>query len=124
MATVLVIDDVEMFRKIVAHALQAAGHRALAAPDGAAALGLLETSRVELILLDMAMPRMNGVEFLARLRQDARYDGVPVVVVSALSQAPNAKSVLEMGAQAQLLKSRFSLRELVQQVNDLLHVPA
>jgi CheY-like chemotaxis protein len=124
MATVLVVDDIEMFRGIVAHALKGAGHETLCATDGAAALELLNTTPVDLILLDMAMPRMNGVEFLGRLRADSRYDDVPVIVVSALSQTPQNKSVLDLGAQAQLLKSRFSLRDLVQRVNDLLKVTA
>ena len=124
MSTVLVVDDIEMFRSIVVHALNGAGHQTFCAPDGAAALELLETTPVDLILLDMAMPRMNGVEFLTRLRADARYNDVPVIVVSALSQVPQDKSVLALGAQAQLLKSRFSLRDLIQRVNDVLKVAA
>jgi CheY-like chemotaxis protein len=127
MATVLVVDDVEMFRNVVVRALQSAGHQAMSAPDGAAALALLERTRVDLVLLDMAMPRMGGAEFLKRLRADARHAGTPVVIVSATSQAPQSpseKTTLEMGAQAHLLKSRFSLRELVQRVNDLLNVAA
>jgi two-component system response regulator len=124
MATVLVVDDVEMFRNVVVHALKGAGHQALSAPDGEAALRLLETARVDLILLDMAMPKMGGAEFLTRLRAGERHNDVPVVVVSATSPTPRDQSVLEMGAQAQLLKSRFSLRDLIQRVNDLLNVPA
>src|SRR5215207_9304701 len=123
MATVLVVDDIEMFRGIVVHALKGAGHQTLCAPDGAAALDLLKTTRVDLILLDMAMPKMNGVEFLGRLRADARYNDVPVIVVSALSRTPQDKSVQELGAQAELLKSRFSLRDLIQRVNEMLNVP-
>jgi len=124
MPTVLIVDDIEMFRSVVAHALKGAGHQTLSAPDGAAALEMLETARVDLILLDMAMPTMNGVEFLTRLRADHRFNDVPVIVVSALTQTPQEKSVLELGAQAQLLKSRFSLRDLIRQVNDLLKVAA
>ena len=120
MATVLVVDDVEMFRSVVAHALQGAGHRPLCAADGAAGLAVLEAERVDLVLLDLAMPKMNGVEFLQRLHADERLRSVPVVVVSASTQAPQAQSVKALGAQGQLLKSRFSLRDLIQCVNDLL----
>ena len=124
MATILVVDDVQMFRNVVVHALKGAGHNALSAPDGAAALQVLESSPVDLVLLDMAMPRMNGVEFLSRLRADARFADLPVIVVSALTQAPQDKSVAALGAQAQLLKSRFSLRDLIQRVNELLKAAA
>jgi CheY-like chemotaxis protein len=124
MATVLVVDDVEMFRNVVVHALKGAGHQALCAADGGAALQVLETARVDLILLDMAMPKMNGVEFLERLRADSRFRATPVVVVSALTQSPQARSIASLGAQAQLLKSRFSLRDLIQCVNDLVKTAA
>lgn len=119
MATVLVVDDVEMFRNVVVHALKGAGHHALCATDGAAGLQVLESARVDLVLLDLAMPTMNGVEFLRRLRADERFKSVPVVVVSASSQPQQANALTDLGAQAQLLKSRFSLRDLIQKVNDL-----
>jgi CheY-like chemotaxis protein len=121
---VLVIDDVEMFRNVVVHALKGAGHSALSAPDGTAGLQMLETTNVDLILLDMAMPKMTGVEFLERLRADARFKHLPVVVVTALSQSPQSKSIAALGAQAHLLKSRFSLRDLIQCVNDLVRTAA
>jgi CheY-like chemotaxis protein len=119
MATVLIVDDVEMFRTVVAHALGGAGHRAVTASDGAAALRALETAGADLVLLDLAMPMMNGLEFLQRLRTDRRFERLPVIVVSALSNTAQLESVTELGVQAQLLKSRFSLRDLVQCVNDV-----
>jgi CheY-like chemotaxis protein len=123
-ATILVVDDVEMFRNVVAHALNGAGHHPLCAPDGAAALAVLESTAVDVVLLDLAMPRMNGMEFLERLRADPRHKTLPVVVVSALSQSPHALAISALGAHRQLLKSRFSLRDLIQCVNDLLAAAA
>jgi CheY-like chemotaxis protein len=124
MANVLIVDDVEMFRSVVAHALKGAGHNPVCAPDGEAGLAVLETTPVDLVLLDMAMPKMNGADFLKRLRADPRFAALPVVVVSAMSRLPHETSVTALGAQAQLLKSRFSLRELIRHVNELLNVTA
>ena len=124
MATVLIVDDVAMFRNVVAHALKGAGHEPLSAPDGEAALQVLNSARIDLVLLDLAMPKMNGPEFLRHLRADARFDRVPVVVVSALTQSPHGGSAVPAGAQAQLLKSRFSLRELIRCVDDLVKAAA
>jgi CheY-like chemotaxis protein len=118
------VDDVEMFRNVVAHALKGAGHRPVCASDGAAALALLETERVDVVLLDLAMPKMNGLEFLQKLRSDGRYATVPVIVVSASSQGAKAPSLSSLGAQGQLLKSRFSLRDLIQCVNELVRPAA
>jgi CheY-like chemotaxis protein len=120
MATVLVVDDVATFRHVVRNALKGAGHDVLDAPDGAAALEVLGSRPVDLVLLDMAMPTMNGVEFLTRLRADPRWDGLPVLVVSAQSRSPGEPSAAARGAQGEMLKSRFSLRDLVRQVNGLL----
>ena len=119
MATVLIVDDVEMFRTVVAHALSGAGHRAVSAPDGAAAPRAQEPAGADRVLLDLAMPHMNGMEFLQRLRADRRFNALPVIVVSAMSNAGQLESVSALGVQAQLLKSRFSLRDLVQCVNDV-----
>ena len=85
MATVMIVDDLEMFRTVVAHALGGAGHQTVSAPDGAAALRLLATTGADVILLDLAMPNMNGLEFLQRLRASPRFGKTPVIVVSALS---------------------------------------
>jgi CheY-like chemotaxis protein len=119
MATVLVVDDVEMFRSVVANALKRAGHHTICAADGAAALQVLESERIDLVLLDLAMPNMNGIEFLERLRADERFANVQVIVVSASSERPQAQTPTAPGAQARLLKSRFSLRDLIQCVNGL-----
>ena len=100
MAIVLVVDDVAMFRNVVMHALKGAGHDALSAPDGEAGLQMLNAAHVDLVLLDLAMPKMNGLEFLQRLRADRRFDSLPVVVVSALTASPQGGSGLPAGAQA------------------------
>ena len=119
MATVMIVDDLEMFRTVVAHALRGAGHQTVCAPDGAAALRLLETAAADVILLDLAMPNMNGLEFLQRLRGSPRFGKTPVIIVSALSSSQQLDSVAKLGVSGHLLKSRFSLRELVQCVNDV-----
>lgn len=124
MATVLIVDDVQIFRDVVSHALKGGGHEAVSAGDGASALQLLRTTVVDLVLLDLAMPNMNGLEFLKRLRAEPRLADIPVVVVSALSQAPQIEAAMALGVKARLLKSRFSLRELIQTVNELTSVRA
>ena len=83
MATVLMIDDVPLFRDVVLHALQRAGHQVTAAANGAAAMEALKTVRPDLILLDLAMPEMNGLAFLRQLRSDKALGRTPVVVVSS-----------------------------------------
>ena len=117
MATVLMIDDVPLFRDVVLHALQRAGHQVACAANGAAAFEALRTiPRPDLILLDLAMPEMNGLAFLRQLRADKSLGRTPVVVVSALSEAVEVKEAMKLGVQGHLLKSRFSLEQLIAMV--------
>ena len=116
MATVLMIDDVPLFRVVVLHALQRAGHQVVCAANGAAAMEALKTVRPDLILLDLAMPEMNGLAFLRQLRADRNLARTPVIVVSALSETPEVKEAARIGVQGHLLKSRFSLEQLIAQV--------
>ena len=116
MATVLMIDDVPLFRDVVLHALQRAGHQVACAANGAAAMETLKTVKPDLILLDLAMPEMNGLAFLKQLRADKALARTPVVVVSALSEAVEVKEAMKIGVQGHLLKSRFSLEQLIAMV--------
>ena len=116
MATVLMVDDVPLFRDVVLHALQRAGHQVVCAANGAAAMETLKTVRPDLILLDLAMPEMNGLAFLRQLRADRNLARTPVIVVSALSETPEVKEATRIGVQGHLLKSRFSLEQLIAQV--------
>ncbi|HZN69259.1 MAG TPA: response regulator [Tepidisphaeraceae bacterium] len=120
MATVLVIDDVPVFRDVVQHALAAAGHVVLTANNGAEGLKRLESDKVDLVLLDLAMPEMDGVSFLRRLRADKQFDALPVLVVTALSESSQVREARQMGALGPLLKSRFSLRDLLKSVSTIL----
>jgi CheY-like chemotaxis protein len=117
MASVLMIDDVPLFRDVVLHALQRAGHQVACAANGAAAVEALKTMRPDLILLDLAMPEMNGLAFLKQLRADKALARTPVIVVSALSEAVEVKEAMKLGVQGHLLKSRFSLEQLIAMVN-------
>ena len=122
MATVLMIDDVPLFRDVVLHALQRAGHQVACAANGAAAVEALKTVKPDLILLDLAMPEMNGLAFLKQLRADKALARTPVIVVSALSEAVEVKEAMKIGVQGHLLKSRFSLEQLIAMVQRV--VPA
>ncbi len=83
MATVLIIDDHEDVRDALSSVLQDAGYTALEAEDGLAGLEAAAISRPDVILLDIAMPGIDGLETLRRLkaRQDTRL--IPVVIVTA-----------------------------------------
>ena len=94
--SVLIVEDDADLREIELQLLEFHGWPAYAASDGIEGLKALREHRPSLILLDLAMPRMNGVQFRTAQRQlpDRRLANVPVVVVSAVHDAPRYKSTL------------------------------
>jgi len=102
--TVLVVDDVAANRDIAAHALTLAGFRTLSAVDGRDALEKLRDGDVDMVVLDMWMPVMDGVEALRRIRQSSRLSNLPVIAVSASSYESDHQHALRCGANAFLPK--------------------
>lgn len=93
---VLVVDDKQMMRDSVGAALQQAGYHVVAAADAGAALGLLTRHRPAMVLTDLKMPEMDGLELLDRLRQVD--DQVPVVVMTAYGSVESAVRAMKQGA--------------------------
>ncbi|KUM23721.1 two-component system response regulator [Mesorhizobium loti] len=113
---ILVADDDPHIREIICFALEKAGMKTLGVADGAAALQAVERRAPDLIVLDIGMPEMDGLEVCRRLRQ--RSD-VPVLFLSARDEEIDRILGLEMGGDDYVTKP-FSPRELVARVNVIL----
>ena len=87
--TVLVVDDDPEFRTILAEVLAAEGCRVAQARNGAEALEVLRSLTPDLLIVDVAMPVMNGVELLHSIEHDARLARVPVAVATAWEPPPD-----------------------------------
>ncbi len=83
MATILIVDDHVLNRELLMMALEDDGHRLLEASDGLQALKLVMTERPDLVITDILMPRMDGYEFVSRLRADAGIAATPVIFYTA-----------------------------------------
>jgi len=113
---ILVADDDPHIREIICFALEKAGMKTQAVSDGAAALQAIERREPDLVVLDIGMPEMDGLEVCRRLRQ--RSD-VPVLFLSARDEEIDRILGLEMGGDDYVTKP-FSPRELVARVNVIL----
>jgi class 3 adenylate cyclase len=99
-AAVLVVDDSRTMRLALIRALNALGfHNITEAANGKQALELVLTKPFDLMLLDMEMPEMNGMEVLAALKANRDLSGLPVIVISAAEQMENAVKCIESGAE-------------------------
>jgi DNA-binding response OmpR family regulator len=120
---VLVADDDEDVLSLVTTVLERAGHEVIAARDGAEALALAQQRRPDLAVLDVAMPQLDGLEVLRRLRRSRETAEVPVVLLSARAQESDVVLGYETGASAYVRKP-FSPRELSERVAGLLEPQA
>ena len=120
MKSVLIVDDDRMFREVVRMRLAAAGYQTFVAGSVEEAWAQTSAHRPDVVLLDLIMPEADGVSFLRRLRGDPELASTPVIVVSGVSFMALTKAAEQLGIQSQLIKSRFSLNDLVQRVTSLL----
>jgi two-component system chemotaxis response regulator CheY len=112
----LVLDDSKTMRTIIKRSLQPLGFEAIEAEHGADALErLAETGPVDIALVDWNTPVMNGLEFVCRIRQDARFDSMLVMMVTTESQASSVMRALEAGADEYLMKP-FTREALVEKL--------
>ena len=101
---VLLVDDNEDCRIIYGSTLRHAGYRVCTADDGLECLASAEADKPDLILLDIGMPRMDGMEALEKLKQNPNTVGIPVVAVSTRVNKDQHETVLKAGFSEVLLK--------------------
>jgi CheY-like chemotaxis protein len=115
---VLVVDDNKVIRQLIRVNLELEGFEVVTAADGAECLDVVHQVRPDLITLDVAMPRLDGLRTAARLRGDARTRRLPLAIVSACSQY-EVEAGLDVGVDAFLAKP-FEPAELVALVRQLM----
>jgi two-component system cell cycle response regulator DivK len=115
---VLVIDDDLPIRGMLAAALTQKGYQVLLAGNGAEGQRALTIHKPDIILLDLAMPDVNGWDFLQRLRETGHLGKVPIIVVSAHLRV-DPQAILKMGVDA-ILPKPFNLPELIDLIEHLL----
>ena len=103
-ATVLVAEDDDDLRGVLTASLIRNGHRVIQARDGAEALASLERDQVDLLVLDLVMPNIDGFEVLARLKGTGRGATLPVVVVTGTDRSTTELQALRLGANVYLTK--------------------
>ncbi|MFP4637197.1 MAG: sigma-54-dependent transcriptional regulator [Spirochaetaceae bacterium] len=119
MSTILVVDDEAGIREVLSGILEDEGYEVRLAADGVEALATMESERPELVLLDVWLPRMGGMDVLARLKED--YPGVPVVIISGHGNIDIAVKAVKAGA-FDFLEKPLSLERVVTAVKNALEL--
>lgn len=119
MARVLIADDDADIRDLVAFKLIQSGHEVTAVEDGMAALRMVRGQPLDLVLLDIRMPGMSGLDVCRELRAAPGTASLPVILITARSQEGDVELGFEAGADDYIVKP-FSPRELSSRVNAVL----
>jgi adenylate cyclase len=101
---VLVVDDNEMNRDMLSRRVERQGHAVKIAKNGREALAIIEAEPIDLVLLDIMMPEMNGYEVLEKIKSDPTLRHIPVIMISAVDEIDSVVRCIEMGAEDYLPK--------------------
>jgi DNA-binding response OmpR family regulator len=115
-STILLVDDEESIQKLLAYPLEREGYRVLQARDGEEALTRFASERVDLVVLDIMLPKLDGLEVCKRLRAESE---VPIIMLTARDDELDKVLGLELGADDYITKP-FSIREFRSRVRALL----
>jgi DNA-binding response OmpR family regulator len=102
--TVLIIEDEADAAELFAEMMRVSGFRVLKTSSSTPALSLIATEKPDLIILDIMMPEVSGLDILRQMHQDSTLAGIPVVVVSAKSMPADIRTGMEAGASTYLTK--------------------
>ena len=123
MNSILVVDDDADSREVVAKFLTKAGYAVRSAPNGRAALMSLLTIEPDVIILDLLMPEMSGIELLEVMRSYLRLAMMPVIVVTAYPDSPDLQRLHELGVKRVFSKADYQLSDLLGCVRALMADP-
>lgn len=115
----LVVDDSITTRQLVRSILEAAGYDVRVGADGEQAWNMLQDTAVDVVVSDVDMPRVDGFQLLARIRNDRRLSKLPVILVTALAQEADRQRAFELGASAYIVKLGFDQDELLSAIEGL-----
>jgi len=119
-STILIIEDEPDVREALKTVLEQQQFAVLLAEDGEVGLTMALQEKPDLVLLDITMPKMNGIEVLKSLRADDWGKGVKVIVMTVLDDLSKVAEVLEAGGDEYLIKSESTLESIVEKIKEKL----
>ncbi len=119
---ILVVDDSFISRELIKNILLTYGYEVSTASNGLEALTFLRNNTVELVVSDIHMPRMNGIELTHAMKSDPRLLSVPVIIITSQSEEEHRQRGLEIGADAYIVKGNFTQQNLISTIERLIPV--
>ena len=115
----LLVDDSLIARRIEQEILESIGFNVDTAIDGLDALAKLDAESYDIVITDLEMPRLDGFGLVRRMRNQARYEDIPILIISTRESAEDRMRGLEAGADAYLVKQQLDGEGLMKSINML-----
>lgn len=116
----MIVEDDSFVMDIYQTKLSQEGHSVIEATNGVEAMKKLETEKPELILLDIVMPYMDGIEVLKKIKEKDDLKKIPIILLTNLSQKEEINAGLGLGASDYLIKSHFTPSEVMEKIKVVL----
>lgn len=122
MSKILIIDDDEMMSRMYKRLLSYNGYTVEVAVDGKDGFEKVSKNRPDLIILDVMMPKMNGLDLLSKLKDNSKTKTIPVILLTNLGINKELKKAVEKGALGYVIKSDHEPSEILKIVNKVLNL--
>ena len=119
---ILIVEDEELLAKVLQDEFSAAGFQVLLAHDGEDGLKQAQSYHPDIMLIDLQMPKMDGLTMLKQLREDATTQKIPVIVLTNVNDAETTAQAVLYQAYDYLLKTDWQPKDLVKRVKEKLHL--
>lgn len=120
--TILIVEDDPVLQKMYTEKFNFEGFNVLNARDGIEALNMATKNDLDIILLDIMLPRMSGTDFLERYRQSPKGKDTPVLVLTNLAEDEEKQKLLKLGAKGYLIKAMQTPEQVVVNIKKILNI--
>ena len=120
MAKILVVEDEAVLQKALADMLTESSFEVVQAIDGEQAVAMAQSTKPDLILLDLVLPKKHGLEVLQALKADDATKMIPVIILTNLEDKDDISRALELGAKGYLVKANYDMKEVIAKVQEAL----
>jgi two-component system chemotaxis sensor kinase CheA len=118
--SILIVEDSITSRTLIKNILESAGYEVTTAIDGYDGFAALQERAFDLVVSDIQMPRLNGLDLTEKIRSDERFGSLPVVLVTSMSTPEDRQRGIDVGADAYIVKSSFDQSNLLETIKRLL----
>jgi len=116
---ILIVEDDNFVAEVYLAKLTEMGYEAILAQNGEEGLAALKKDKIDLILLDILMPIMNGMEMLEEIKKREEWKNIPVILLTNVGEKESIQKVREMGVKNYLIKSHFTPAEVIEKIESV-----